>query len=68
MFLKAYIKDCDSVLTFSKSIDGWWINTEYNLAINEAKTVCVTDKWYSDYLCEAPTHEFKVIDNTEMIA
>lgn len=48
------------IIEFKLASDGWY---EYSpkcgigLAINPTKTICVTDPWEADYICDAPTHK-----------
>ncbi|MCB1713215.1 MAG: hypothetical protein KDH96_12310 [Candidatus Riesia sp.] len=61
--MKVRIKN--EVVEFTKSKDGWYENKTKHLAINPEKSYCVTDPWYADHICDAPTHEFEILDTNE---
>ena len=53
----------EAVRIFELASDGWYQCQGY--AINPDKTVCVTDPWFADYVCSAPRHEFKILEEEE---
>lgn len=54
----------DKHVEFEEQNDGWFISLVHQLAIHPDLTVCVTDPWYADHICEAPTHPFEIISRS----
>lgn len=59
--MKIIVEVCDKQMQFDQAIDGWFVNSDHNLAINSDITICVTDPWHADHICEPPTHSFRVV-------
>lgn len=51
-------------IEFEEQSDGWFVNLVHQLAIDPEMTVCVTDPWYADHICEPPTHPFEIISRS----
>jgi len=58
--VEIFTKSSKSTEIFELASDGWWECKNY--IINPAKTKCRTDPWFADYICPAPEHEFKIIE------
>jgi hypothetical protein len=54
----------DNIHEFEEQSDGWFSCVPQQLAINPDLTVCVTDPWYADHVCEAPTHQFQILSRS----
>ena len=50
----------NKVLNFKKAKDGWY--EAKGFVIDPNKTVCKTDPWYADYMCDAPAHKFNILN------
>ena len=51
-----------AVYKFIKDEDGWHICKKSNLAIDPEKKCCMTEPWYADHICDAPEHQFKILN------
>jgi hypothetical protein len=59
--ITARIDGIHPVLIFHKSTDGWYINEKHCVAIDPKKAICITHPWFSDHICEAPQHNFRIV-------
>lgn len=62
--MKVRLQGSENIISFTEDSDGWFINTEYDLAINPSHTLCITHPWYADYICEPPQHKFEIIEDS----
>lgn len=52
----------ENELSFTQVDDNWYVNTTESLAVDTVNNLCITHPWFADYLCEAPVHEFEIIN------
>ncbi|MFY0656184.1 MAG: hypothetical protein JXR12_05375 [Neptunomonas phycophila] len=50
-----------NVIEFTEQSDGWFSNEKSMLAISPDMSTCITDPWHADYITEAPSHAFQIL-------